>query len=140
MMRLKAISKTQAIRNEGTGMAAKKVRYLTKTRFKEAWECPAKLYYSGKPEYGNQKLEDAFLQALAEGGFQVGKLAQHYHPGGLEIETLKNEEAIQQTSELMKQKKITLFEAAITHGSLLARVDILVKTGRPRPREWCKSG
>ena len=26
-------------------------RYLTKSRFKLALECPTKLYYTGKPEY-----------------------------------------------------------------------------------------
>ena len=49
----------------------KKYRYLTKSRFKLATECPTKLYYTGKKEYLNQKYEDSFLLALAEGGFQV---------------------------------------------------------------------
>ena len=29
-------------------------------------ECPAKLYYTRKSEYANQKLDDPFLIALAE--------------------------------------------------------------------------
>ncbi len=49
-------------------------RYLTKSRFKLALECPTKLYYTAKAEYGNTKEHDEFLQALAEGGFQVGEL------------------------------------------------------------------
>src|ERR1035437_5810266 len=40
--------------------------------FYRALECPVKLYYSGKDEYPDQKKDDDFLAALAEGGFQVG--------------------------------------------------------------------
>ena len=36
-------------------------RYLTKTRFKIAVECPTKLYYTGKPTvYADAKQEDDF--------------------------------------------------------------------------------
>ena len=51
-------------------------RYLTKSRFKLAMECPTKLFYTNKKEYANQKLDDPFLRHLADGGFQVGKLAR----------------------------------------------------------------
>jgi len=51
-------------------------RYLTKSRFKLAVECPTKLYYTGKDSiFRNLKRDDTFLQALARGGFQVGKMA-----------------------------------------------------------------
>jgi hypothetical protein len=47
-------------------------RYLTKSRFKLALECPTKLFYTGKTDlYPYAKQEDEFLQALADGGFQV---------------------------------------------------------------------
>ena len=51
-------------------------RYLTKSRFKMALECPTKLYYTGKPEYANTNNENEFLAMLADGGFQVGELAR----------------------------------------------------------------
>jgi hypothetical protein len=51
------------------------MRYLTKSRFKTALECPNKLYYTKKQEYANQKEFDPFLEALASGGFQVEELA-----------------------------------------------------------------
>lgn len=41
-------------------------RYLTKSRFKLAVECPTKLFYTGKPEYANVNNEDAFLAMLVE--------------------------------------------------------------------------
>ncbi|MBN2340727.1 MAG: hypothetical protein JXX29_18395 [Deltaproteobacteria bacterium] len=49
-----------------------KPRYLTKTRFKLACECPEKLYYTAKKEYPDKKNTDPFMLSLAEGGFQVG--------------------------------------------------------------------
>src|SRR6478672_1772714 len=52
-------------------------RYLTKSRFKQALDCPSKLFYCNKPnEYADDALDDPFLAALAEGGFQVGELAK----------------------------------------------------------------
>ena len=105
------------------------MRYLTKSRFKLAVECPRKLFYSGKPEYRNSKQDDTFLQALADGGFQVGELAKRLYPGGIEITAKGNAEALAATAELLRRENVVLFEPAIAHGSLLVRVDVLVKTG-----------
>ncbi|KYZ75534.1 hypothetical protein AXX12_12535 [Anaerosporomusa subterranea] len=104
-----------------------KPRYLTKSRFKLALECPTKLYYDGKTEYANQNIEDPFLEALADGGFQVGELAKKYFPGGCEIKTLDYDEALHQTNELLKQENATIYEAAILFNNLFVRVDILRK-------------
>jgi hypothetical protein len=38
------------------------MRYLTKSRFKLATECPTKLFYTRKKEYADQSLEDSFLE------------------------------------------------------------------------------
>jgi len=104
-----------------------KPRYLTKSRFKLALECPTKLYYDGKSEYANQNIEDTFLLALAEGGFQVGELAKLYFPGGHEIMTHDYEEALQQTNELLKQDSVIIYEGAIRFKNLFIRADILIK-------------
>lgn len=102
-------------------------RYLIKSRFKLALECPTKLYYDGKSEYANQKIEDTFLLSLAEGGFQVGELAKCYFPGGHRIETLDYEEALEQTNELLKQDHVIIYEAAVRYENLYIRADILIK-------------
>ena len=107
-----------------------KPRYLTKSRFKLATECPTKLYYTGKKEYANKKLEDSFLEALAEGGYQVGELAKCYFPGGHDIFTYDYNKAVSQTEELLKQDDVIIYEAAIHTGKLFIRADILVKTGK----------
>ena len=44
----------------GREVESMKPRYLTKSRFKLALECPTKIYYDGKYEYANQKKEDTF--------------------------------------------------------------------------------
>lgn len=106
-----------------------KPRYLTKSRFKLGMECPTKLFYTGKKEYLDSKLDDSFLAALAEGGFQVGELAKCYHPGGHDIATLDYEEAERQTNELLKQDKVIIYEPAIRFNNLFIRIDILVKNG-----------
>lgn len=104
-------------------------RYLTKSRFKLAMECPTKLFYTGKKEYANHNLEDPFLESLAKGGFQVGELAKAYYPGGHAIESLDHEIALQETKELLKQDNCIIFEAAIKHENLFIRVDVLIKEG-----------
>jgi len=106
-----------------------KRRYLTKSRFKLATECPTKLFYTGKSEYANQNLDDSFLLALADGGFQVGDLAKCYFPGGHDIKTLDYDEALAETNKLLELDQVTIYEAAIATDKLFIRADILVKNG-----------
>ena len=57
-------------------------RYLAKSNYKIALECPAKLFYTHKKdECANLHQKYEFLIALAEGDFQVGELDKYYHPG-----------------------------------------------------------
>jgi hypothetical protein len=106
------------------------MRYLTKSRFKMAVECPRKLYYAGKKKvYHDTKEDDTFLKALADGGFQVGELAKCLYPNGTEVLPKGNKEALAETAELMKKDSVTLFEPAIAHGAYLVRVDVLIKNG-----------
>jgi len=105
-------------------------RYLTKSRFKFGMECPTKLYYTGKrAEYADQSLDDPFLEALADGGFQVGELARQYYPWGHDIKTLDYAEALEQTRALLQQHTVTIYEAAIRFKNLFIRADILRKNG-----------
>ena len=104
-------------------------RYLTKSRFKLAAECPRKLYYVGKQEYLDKSIEDSFLTALAEGGYQVGEIARVMHPGGLCIDDLGHQAALEHTAALLKQNEVTIFEAAFAIDTLFIRVDILRKKG-----------
>jgi len=105
-------------------------KYLTKSRFKLALECPTKLFYSGKEkEYGNSKLDDPFLQALAKGGFQVGELAKCYYATGHNIKSLDYEKSESETNKFLKNENVIIFEAAIKFKNLFIRVDIFEKIG-----------
>ena len=104
-------------------------RYLTKSRFKLALDCPAKLYYTGKPEYPDAKKDDAFLEALAEGGYQVGALAKCYYPDGIEIQERGYDIPLQKTIDLLTQDNVVIFEAAFQYQNLFIRADIIEKKG-----------
>ncbi len=73
--------------------------------------------------------EDTFLEALAEGGFQVGELAKLYFPEGVEVDSLDSELALNATKILLENDNVTIFEAAIRYKNCFIRVDILQKTG-----------
>src|SRR5687767_12925901 len=98
-------------------------RYLTKSRFKLAMECPTKLFYTGKSEYANQKLDDPFLAQLADGGFQVGALARLYFPSGVAVDTLDYDESVAGTARLLEQDQVTIFEAAFRFEGFFIRAD-----------------
>lgn len=105
-------------------------RYLTKSRFKLAVECPTKLFYTGKyTEYADMQMDDPFLQALADGGFQVGELAKMMFPGGIEVIARTHDAQVAETRELLARDEVTIFEAAIHEGDFFARIDILRKSG-----------
>ncbi len=107
----------------------KKLRYLTKSRFKLALDCETKLFYTNKKEYPDERIDDAFLEALAEGGFQVGELAKMYHPGGIEIPYGSYDDMVNETLRLLNQEKVIIYEATVKFQNLLIRVDVLVKDG-----------
>ena len=108
----------------------KKPRYLTKSRFKSALECPTKLFYYGKPDYANLMNDDEFMQALCEGGYQVGELAKYYFPGGHDIKSLGYEESLAETNALLEQDNVIIYEAAIQFEHTFIRVDVLKKEGK----------
>ena len=108
----------------------KKPRYLTKSRFKLAVECPTKLFYTGKQEtYRDLMAENEFMAVLAEGGYQVGELAKYRYPDGIEISSKSHAEAEALTNEQLKKDNVVLFEPAIRVNNFFIRIDILVKRG-----------
>lgn len=107
------------------------MKLLTKSRFKLGLECPNKLYYTRKKEYANKKQEDPFLQALAQGGFQVEELARMHYPNGVLIEgnDWDYEMLWKQTQGLLQLENVIIYEPAFLVNGLFIRVDILVKRG-----------
>ena len=107
-------------------------KFFTKSAFKVALTCPTQLYYSRNKEYTNQSDTDEFLQALAEGGFQVGELAKVYYgiSGPNDIKSLDYTESLQQTKALFNgSDNVNIAESAFLFRNCFVRVDILEKVG-----------
>ena len=112
-------------------------RYLTKSRFKLGLDCPPKLYFCNKKdEYADQSLDDSFLAALAEGGFQVGELAKYLFCDDpvhekITIEEKDYEQAILQTNKmLLDVDGAVVAEAAFRYENLFVRVDITTQKSK----------
>ena len=110
------------------GAIGKGTPYLSKSDFKLARTCPAKLYYK-KLRYPTILDDDPYMASLADGGFMVGKLAQLQYPKGVLVSTLDPWAAIEETKRLLENERITIFEAAIYHENRLVRIDVLRKNG-----------
>lgn len=106
---------------------------LSKSKFKLALECPTKLYYASNPQhYQDNSIDDPFLQALAEGGYQVGELAKYLFcddpvRDNITITELNREVALQQTDEKRRQGDSVIAEAAFGHENLFVRCDIITE-------------
>ena len=86
-------------------------RPFTKSVFKTALSCPAKLYYARhKDAYANSNEEDDFLEALAEGGFQVGELAKLYEHVDVDLhDVLDYTSSLKQTEQLLQLLMVIFF-------------------------------
>jgi CRISPR/Cas system-associated exonuclease Cas4 (RecB family) len=107
-------------------------RPFTKSVFKTALSCPAKLYYARHKEaYANSNEEDEFLAALAEGGFQVGELAKLYEHVDADLhDILGYSDALAETERLLARDKVVIAEAAFGVGNMFIRADIVRKDGK----------
>ncbi len=108
-----------------------KQKYFTKSAFKDALECPRQLYYYNNEKYENQNNDDSFLQALAEGGFQVGELAKIYYDiDDNDVKSLDYNASLEKTKELLRNKDVNIAEAAFRYNNCFVRVDILKKNDK----------
>ena len=107
------------------------MKVLSKSRFKIGLSCPNKLYFSGDKSYKNKDDDNAFLSALAEGGFQVEALSRLLYPGGQFVNAPYGayQQAFDQTLELLKQDEVIIYEAAFLWDGLFVMTDIVVKQG-----------
>ncbi|MGV1045397.1 DUF2779 domain-containing protein [Limnohabitans sp.] len=111
-----------------------KPSYLSKSRFKLALECPTKLHYTVPGNgYFDKNQGNDFLQALADGGHQVGEFAKYkYHPNpvgdGITVETLAHAQAVAQTRAMLERPgRVVIAEAALLSAPYFVRVDILIQ-------------
>ena len=69
-----------------------------------------------------------------------------YYPNGIDLESIHNsEEAIKETNRLMMNHTVTIFEAAVSTGPFLVRIDVLEKIGNQinlfevKKKSFCES-
>ena len=102
---------------------------LSKSDFKTARDCPAKLYYK-KLRYPSNDDENPYLAFLADGGYMVETMAKILFPDGIEVGNWSDpEKAFAETVDHIGSGDVALFEPTVIHGDYLARVDILVREG-----------
>jgi hypothetical protein len=109
------------------------MKVISKSLFKLGLVCPNKLFYTANKSYANNKKDDTFLMALASGGFQIEEYARMHFLGGILIDgDYKNKsykDFADETTELLKQENIIIYEAAFLFEDLFIRADILIKKG-----------
>lgn len=104
-------------------------RTLSKSDFKLARACEAKLYFRENRYPDNQKF-DPYLRLLQRGGYMVEALAKAKYPDAVQLAYGRNvAEDFARTMEELQKENVTLFEATLLVGRRLARVDILEKRG-----------
>lgn len=80
--------------------------------------------------FPDTKASDPFLEALAQGGFQVEELARLHYPGGELIEyTTEYDKPWGLTQEYLKKDDVVIYEAGFLFENLFIRTDILQKNG-----------
>ena len=82
--------------------------------------------------YYNKKIDDPFLESLAQGGFQVEELARLHYPEGRFIEAHPGdyEASIVETHPLIEShENIVIYEAAFEYDGYYVRSDVVVKGG-----------
>ena len=120
---------TAARSNNLTPVAGERVRTLSKSDFKLARTCDAKLFFR-ENAYPDNRESSPYLQLLADGGYMVEALAKARYPGVQLGYGGAVAEGFARTLEHLRQDRVTLFEATLLVGRQQARVDILQKEGR----------
>ncbi len=105
------------------------MRTLSKSDFKLARTCDAKLYFR-ENRYPDDRGMDAYLALLAQGGYMVEALAKARRGDGIQLE-YGGDPAKDSATALahLQQDGVRLFEATLLSGRRLARADIIERHG-----------
>lgn len=104
-------------------------RTLSKSDFKLARTCEAKLYFR-ENGYADNRDFNPYLALLANGGYMVESLAKARYDDGVQLAYGRDvHDDFRRTMELLGRENVTLFEATVLVGRRQARIDILEKKG-----------
>ena len=98
-------------------------RLLSKSKYLSGLQCP-RLIWTQFHEPEKIPETDPVTQYIFDQGHLVGELAKKLYPNGIDIPTDNFMENINQTSQLLEQRR-PLFEAGILADGLYSRIDIL---------------
>ncbi|MDP1713704.1 MAG: DUF2779 domain-containing protein [Anaerolineales bacterium] len=101
---------------------------LSKTDYKTARGCPAKLYYR-MLKYPSNQDGNEYMELLAQGGYMIGGIAGLLFPEAIPVYEPDHVKAVQITREHLKKENVILLEAAFESNGKFARPDILIKKG-----------
>lgn len=113
--------------NEGT-----KNHLLTKSCYVTGTRCAKALFLQKKsPEL--RKIESSQDRKAKREGAEVGAFARLQFPGGLLIDTLDTNQALEETRQAIDKGALTLYEGAFMAQSVLIRADILTRSSIHSP-------
>ena len=113
---------------------------LSKSKFLSGLQCHKRLYLEvHHPSLATKP--DAATQAMFDMGTEVGELARTRFPGGILVTAgyRQTEAALAQTAALIQDLTVpAIFEAALLHGGVLIRADVLerVQVAEGQPSGW----
>jgi hypothetical protein len=106
-----------------------RLRTLSKSDFKLARTCEAKLYFR-ENRYPDNREFDPYLALLRDGGYMVEALAKAAFTDGIQLEYGRDPtHDFELTRQHLERERVTLFEATLLWNRRLARADILHKSG-----------
>lgn len=105
---------------------------LTKTDFLCGLSCPQLLWFARR-EPGVLPIPDEWENNGLHEGLEVGRMARHLYPGGVEIpwELLNFEKGLMMSQETVSRRRLS-YEAGFIYNSAFARADILMPAPRGR--------
>lgn len=103
---------------------------LTKSDFKIARKCPKALWMTIHMA-GEKAPLSAANQARMKSGQRVGELARTRYPEGVLVQPwgLTTEESVNRTTQAIESGATHVFEATVSEGGCVARIDILICEG-----------
>jgi predicted RecB family nuclease len=103
---------------------------LSKSRFQTGLQCPKALWLSTRAHELADPIDET-TQHIFDTGTSVGELARERFGGGVLVaeDYTKSAQALETTRLLLEGPPAAIFEAALEHGGVFVRPDVLVRVG-----------